>query len=102
MLCRPTIDFFRLGTGSRDQEYGLVSDRGRYDTNADQNAPGKWTTNQGSQNHSFSGTTTNSGSGNSFSIEPPFTLSFILCIKVRKILISPYSIWHFRKKIRLR
>jgi hypothetical protein len=67
------------GTGGRDQEYGLMSDQGSYDTNADPNAPGKWTSDKGQHNHSFSGTTSSAGSGSSFSIEPPyFTLIYIM------------------------
>ena len=68
----PTDDRNLTGTGSRDQEYGLVSDRGGYDTNTDTNAPGKWTSNKGVHAHSFSGTTSSNGNGQSFSIEPPY------------------------------
>ena len=68
----PTDDRNLTGTGSRDQEYGLVSDRGGYDQNTDTNAPGKWTSNNGGHAHSFSGTTSSNGSGQSFSIEPPY------------------------------
>ena len=68
----PKDDLNFSGTGSKTQEYGLVSDQGSYHTNTDTNAPGKWTSNMGGHAHTFNGTTASNGNGQSFSIEPPY------------------------------
>ena len=68
----PTDDRNLTGTGGAGQEYGLVSDAGNYDQQAVRSNPGKNTTAAGAHSHTYSGTTSNTGSGTSFSILPSY------------------------------